>query len=403
MLTPDVWTSGVVVAQEISSEAAEACESGRVCQYLFDRTNNEFVSQLLGVLLPDILRTILIFAGAWFLVRIVRKTIRGVVRDLVERDSERADGTRKRIPLATTQSLDPARASMRTETLGNVLRSLASLVIWASALFIAVGSLRTVAIDLGPLIAGAGIVGVALGFGSQSLVKDFLSGIFMLIEDQYGVGDIVDVGPATGVVEGFTLRTTRLRDVEGVLWHVPNGEISRVGNLSQQWSRSLLDIPVAYNTDLDQAIDIIKRTADELWHDEAWRGLILEEPDVWGVEAFGDSAILIRVVLKVVPAQQWAVSRELRMRVKTAFDEASIEIPFPQQTVWVRNGASTEPSLYDREHADANQSEPARPNDDEPTGPNVGGGRVRRHARTGEYDSAPPDTAQDHESDKNAR
>jgi small conductance mechanosensitive channel len=252
------------------------------------------------------------------------------------------------------------------------------------------------------LIAGAGIVGVALGFGSQSLVKDFLSGIFMLIEDQYGVGDIVDVGPATGVVEGFTLRTTRLRDVEGVLWHVPNGEISRVGNLSQQWSRSLLDIPVAYTTDLDQAIEIIKRTADELWRDEAWRGLILEEPDVWGVEAFGDSAILIRVVLKVVPAQQWAVSRELRMRVKAAFDEAGIEIPFPQQTVWVRNGMDT-PSPYGREQAHADHSEPARPNDDEPTGPNDGGGRVRHPARTGEYDSAPPDTAQDHESDKNTR
>jgi small conductance mechanosensitive channel len=390
MWTPDVWTSGVTMAQQIfaqdvSEEAANACESGRVCQWVLDRTDNELISQLLGVLLPDILRTIVIFAVAWFMVRVVRKAIRRVVRDIVEREGERANG-RKRVPLASTQSLDPARAAMRAETLGNVLRSIASLVIWITAVFVAVGSLQTTAIELGPLIAGAGIVGVALGFGSQSLVKDFLSGIFMLIEDQYGVGDIVDVGPATGVVEGITLRTTRLRDVEGVLWHVPNGQISRVGNLSQQWSRSLLDIPVAYTTDLDEAIDIIKKTADELWHDPEWRGLVLEEPDVWGVEEFGESSILIRVVLKVVPAQQWAVSRELRIRIKAAFDQAGIEIPFPQQTVWIRDDGGTAPSIAD--------SSPPRPER---------GDRIRHHARTGEYDTAPPETAQDSGGDRDGR
>ena len=398
MWTSDSWLPSAVFAQEISTEAADACESGRVCQWLLDRTDNEFLSQLLGVLLPDILRTIFVFAVAWFLVRVVRRVIRRVVRDVVEREGERANGTRKRVPLAATQSLDPARAAMRTETLGNVLRSIASLVIWVTAVFVAVGSLNTANIELGPLIAGAGIVGVALGFGSQSLVKDFLSGIFMLIEDQYGVGDIVDVGPATGVVEGITLRTTRLRDVEGVLWHVPNGEISRVGNLSQQWSRSLLDIPVAYTTDLDEAIDVIKRTADELWNDPEWRSLILEEPDVWGVEQFGDSAILIRVVLKTVPAQQWAVSRELRMRVKAAFDDAHIEIPFPQQTVWVRDDNGTVANPYQSAPARSDHADGAERADRADRG-----NRIRHHARTGEYDSAPPDTAQDIDSDSDRR
>jgi small conductance mechanosensitive channel len=267
---------------------------------------------------------------------------------------------------------------MRTETLGNVLRSVASLVIWTVAVFVAITSLNTIDIELGPLIAGAGIVGVALGFGSQSLVKDFLSGIFMLLEDQYGVGDIVDVGPATGVVEGITLRTTRLRDVEGVLWHVPNGEIARVGNLSQQWSRSLLDIPVAYDTDLNAAISIIKQTADDLWADASWRGLVLEEPDVWGVEAFADSAILIRIVVKVVPAQQWAVSRELRLRIKSAFDDAGIEIPFPQTVVWVRD----EHAMTESDDAASGNGEIA-PRGREPE-------RSRPRARTGEYDTAPP-------------
>lgn len=330
-----MWSFSAIPADGITEEAANACARGTLCGEINQRINNDFVAQTLGVLIPDILRTALIIVVAWLVVRFVRRVIRTVVRDMVERDADHP--MRRHLRLASTQSLDPQRSAMRTETLGNVLRSVASIVIWTAALFIAVGSLRTVAIDLGPLIAGAGIVGVALGFGSQALVKDFLSGIFMLLEDQYGVGDIIDVGPATGVVEGITLRTTRLRDIEGVLWHVPNGQISRVGNLSQQWSRSLLDIPVAYATSVPHAIEVIKRTADELWREPGWREQVLEEPEVWGIEAFADDAMLIRLVLKVVPAKQWAVSRELRLRLKGAFDEAGIEIPFPQRTVWMRN------------------------------------------------------------------
>jgi len=374
-------TTGIVLAQGVSEEAADACKPGTVCDFFLERTDNEFASQLLGVAIPDILRTIAIVGLAWFLVRVVRKLIRRVVRDMVERDRERANGSRRRLPLAATQSVDPARAAMRTETLGTVLRSVASIIIWGAAIFVATASLDTVAIDLGPLIAGAGIVGVALGFGAQSLVKDFLTGLFMLIEDQYGVGDIVDVGPATGVVEGITLRTTRLRDIEGVLWHVPNGQISRIGNLSQQWSRSVLDIPVAYSTDLNHAIDVIKRTADELWRDRDWRSLVLEEPDVWGVEEFGDSAILVRVVLKVVPAQQWAVSRELRIRIKAAFDVAGIEIPFNTYSVFMRSDDDSATTPFG------------------PAMSNATPVRSHRRARTGEYDSAPPDTAQDHGGD----
>ena len=363
--------ASLLAAEGITEDAQTACDEGAVCQWFLTRTDNELISQFLGVLLPDVVRTVLIFMVAWFLVRVIRRTIRGIVENIVERDNRTSGTVRRRVPLASTQSLDPARAAMRTETLGTVLRSVASVVIWTAAIFVAAGSLNTIAINLGPLIAGAGIVGVALGFGSQSLVKDFLSGIFMLLEDQYGVGDIVDVGPATGVVEGITLRTTRLRDVEGVLWHVPNGEITRVGNLSQQWSRSLLDIPVSYSASIPHAIDIIKDTADEMWADPAWRGLVLEEPDVWGVEEFAESAVLIRVVTKVVPAQQWAVSRELRMRIKAEFDKAGIEIPYPQRTVWMRTDEPRET-------------------------PRDGNGRVHSHrARTGEYDSAPPGTAQD--------
>jgi small conductance mechanosensitive channel len=196
--------------------------------------------------------------------------------------------------------------------------------------------LGTFAINLGPLIAGAGIIGIALGFGAQDLVKDFLSGVFMLIEDQYGVGDIIDAGEATGVVEGVTLRSTRIRDVEGTLWHVPNGEIRRVGNMSQEWARSLLDVAVAYGADIDVVSELIQRVASEMAHEPAYQETFLDEPEMWGVQDLGNDAVALRLVIKTRPGEQWAISRELRRRIKNAFDAADVEIPFPQRTVWLR-------------------------------------------------------------------
>jgi moderate conductance mechanosensitive channel len=223
------------------------------------------------------------------------------------------------------------RAEQRIDALTGVLRSVTSFVILLIAGFLV---LDRVGINLAPLLAGAGIVGIAIGFGSQALVKDFLSGVFILVEDQYGVGDIVDLDMETsGTVEGVSLRTTRLRAVDGTVWHVPNGEIRRVGNRSQHWSRSLLDVEVAYDTDLEQAKAIIKRVADGVWRDDA---SVLEEPEVWGVEALGASGVSIRLVVKTTPSEQYRVSRMLRERIKQAFDEHGVEIPFPQQTVWHR-------------------------------------------------------------------
>jgi small conductance mechanosensitive channel len=157
----------------------------------------------------------------------------------------------------------------------------------------------------------------------------------MLVEDQYGVGDVIDVGDATGVVEEISLRTTRLRDVDGTVWFVPNGEIRRIGNKSQQWARAVLDVEVAYDTDIEVASEVIKRVADSVWHDELEHATVLEEPEIWGVQEFGASAIAIRLVLKVEPGEQWATAREVRKRLKAVFDTEGIEIPFPQRTVWM--------------------------------------------------------------------
>ena len=245
--------------------------------------------------------------------------------------------------------VDPRR-EQRADALGSVARSVVGVVIWSIAAIMVLGQ---IGIELGPLIAGAGIVGVALGFGAQDLVKDFLSGVFMLIEDQYGIGDIVDVGEAAGVVESISLRSTQVRDVEGTLWHVPNGEIRRVGNMSQDWARALLDIGVAYGSDLDAVGDVIRRVAVEMSEEEEYQELFLDEPELWGVQSLGADSVDIRLVIKVVPGQQWAIMRELRRRIKNALDAADIEIPFPQRTVWLRTekpmavgDADTEPFRF---------------------------------------------------------
>jgi small conductance mechanosensitive channel len=197
-------------------------------------------------------------------------------------------------------------------------------VIWSIAV---ITILDELGVNLGPLIAGAGIAGVALGFGAQSLVRDFITGLFMVIEDQYGVGDVIDVGLATGTVEALSLRTTRLRDLEGVVWHVPNGEIHRVGNKSQQWARALVDVGVAYDADLDTATDVIRAAAQSLHQDPEYSPLVLDEPDVLGIESLSSERVVIRVVIRTQPQQQNRVARALRSRIKAALDDAGIAVP----------------------------------------------------------------------------
>lgn len=336
-------------------------DPGFLCELVFDLTDSEGLAELTVFLLRPI-KVILIFLAAWFINRIVRRLIDRTVQRMVESQDAKLTETRseqtseepheesdmhrrlealrnlaiRRADRATEQA---ERGKQRAQTLGTVLRSIASLVLYSVAAFM---SLAEFEVNLGPLIASAGILGVAFGFGAQSLVKDFLTGIFMLVEDQYGVGDIVDVGDAAGVVEEVKLRTTKIRDVHGTLWHIPNGEIRRVANKSQEWARTVLDIEVAYDTDLNHAMTVIKEVADGLWEDAPENATILEEPEIWGVERFGADSIAIRLVLKVEPAEQWATGREVRRRLKAAFDEHGIEIPFPQRTIWVHQ-AKDEP------------------------------------------------------------
>ena len=340
---------------QVDSTTSEPCSGDNdfICDWIYDVTGNERVADAADWFVERPLTVLLIWVVAYIVNRLARSAIaRGeerMIRDrekrLAERQAEevedgrfedmemRARETSIELNLATEQ------AKQRARTLGSVMRSAASVVIFALAVLM---SLAEFNVNLGPLIAGAGIAGVALGFGAQSIVRDFLSGFFMLVEDQFSVGDVIDVGEATGVVEGIGLRTTQLRDVNGTLWYFPNGEIHRVANKSQQWARAVLDIEVAYDTDIEKASRVIKEVADQVWHEHVPSATIIEEPEVWGVEMFGESSVAIRLVCKVEPGEQWSTNRVIRRRVKEAFDREGIEIPFPQRVIWTKQAEPAE-------------------------------------------------------------
>lgn len=299
-------------------------DGGWACRETLEIGGSERVARAADFVLGTPLSILVIVIGALIINRLARRAVKGALRGLHSGPvKERLGGLRRRTPAALLETEEISlRATQRIEALATVLRSIVTAVVWGVALLLILGE---VGINLAPLLAGAGIIGIALGFGSQTLVKDFLTGMFILVEDQFGVGDIVDLDPGvTGTVEAVSLRTTRLRAVDGTVWHVPNGEIRRVGNKSQLWSRALLDIEVAYGTDLEHASNVIKAVADEVWkaHDE-----VLEEPELWGVENLGPSGVAIRLVVKTTPSDQWSISRELRQRIKAAFDREGIEIP----------------------------------------------------------------------------
>jgi small-conductance mechanosensitive channel len=216
------------------------------------------------------------------------------------------------------------RRKQRVRALGAILRSAASVTIFAIAGFVILGDLG---INLAPLLASAGVVGIAVGFGAQNLVRDYLSGIFMLVEDQYGVGDVITVGGATGTVENVTLRITRVRDVNGIVWHIRNGAIETVGNESQGWARAVIDFPVPFAADLAAIRELLARTGDVMWHEPTWRAVMLEAPEVWGAQAITKEEVVMRIVAKTAPLRQWEVEREMRARVKKALHDAGIMPP----------------------------------------------------------------------------
>jgi small-conductance mechanosensitive channel len=261
-------------------------------------------------------RIILIILGAWILTRIARLVGRKIIQYTEDDDP-------------TTKS----EREKRAETLVHIMRNGVKIFVYIVASFMV---LKEVGVDIAPLLAGAGIAGLAIGFGAQTLVKDFLTGFFILLENQYRVGDVVQIGQHSGLVEKIKLRTTVLRDLAGTVHIIPNGEVQAVNNMTYEWSRVVLSIGVAYKEDVDKVTSVLQDVGKKMRQDERFGPVMLEDPQILGVDDFGDSQVTITMLAKTSPLKQWDVARELRRRIKYAFDSQGIEIPFPHRTVFLR-------------------------------------------------------------------
>lgn len=328
---------------QMTTTSDDSCwnTEGSICRWVYTSTDgNEFLAQASDWLVDRPLRIALVLAVAWVLVRFTRRWVSRSIQRIVNPDRSAAARRFRRLGLEPPALLgvdliDPRRET-RAAVISSVIAGSLAVLIWSVAIITAAG---IAGLQLGPLIAGAGIAGIAVSFGAQDLVKDWIAGLFVLIEDHYGIGDVVDLGEAVGVVEHFSLRATTLRSVNGTVWHVPNGQVARSGNLSQVWSMALIDVDVAYNTDLETAQQLLHATAAEVCAEEEWAEHVLEPPEVLGVERFGADGITLRLRVKTVAGQQWALQRRLRAAIKEAFDRSQVEIPFPQRTVWMRMAA----------------------------------------------------------------
>lgn len=262
-----------------------------------------------------------IVLGAVVIHLVLRRAIT-IVTNRALKSAEQRRSTGK--PKALLGAAAAVRVQQRTATLGSMLRSITAVVVWTIAILTL---MSVIGLPLTPLLASAGVGGIALGFGAQSLVKDFLSGVFMMIEDQYGVGDIIDTGEVTGTVEEVSLRVTRLRDASGQVWYVRNGEILRIGNITQGWSTVMVDIPIASDEDPQRAIDVLATAAEEFAADQQWDSVLIDPPSVLGVESVVGGTMTIRLKLTTAPNQQWSPMRALREACLTAVSQAGIRGP----------------------------------------------------------------------------
>lgn len=266
--------------------------------------------------LKGILHIIVILILTWLALRLAKRISAGLIRLIIRQK-------------------DDEEFQKQTKTLGNIVRyALISIIVAISGITV----LREVGIDIGPILATAGIGGLAIGFGAQSLVKDVISGFFILMEDQIRVGDVVEIGGKSGSVEKINLKTTVLRDLAGNVHYIPNGQISVVTNMTKEYSRYVFEIGVAYKEDVDEVMEVIKKIDEEMRYDPEFKDDILEPIEVLGVDQFADSAVIIKARTTTLPVKQWRVAREFNRRIKKRFDELKIEIPFPHVTVYMGEG-----------------------------------------------------------------
>src|SRR6056297_536672 len=270
------------------------------------------------------LRILLILIIVWIAIKLLKKVLGRLEQHLVLRGQIEGE--------------PPTESAKRVNTLINLVRQAIYLAIWITVILVV---LREVGLDIAPLLAGAGILGLAVGFGAQNLVRDIITGFFIIMENQIRVGDVAIVNNTGGLVEQINFRTIVLRDLSGVVHIFPNGTVTTLSNMTQEWSAYVFELGVAYKEDTDQVTEVIRDVCTEMQSDEIFGPLILEEAEMFGVEKFGDSAVIIKGRIKTKPIRQWSVGREFNRRVKFAFDAKGIEIPFPHRTLYA--GEATKP------------------------------------------------------------
>jgi moderate conductance mechanosensitive channel len=318
-------------------QALASCDGNALCDFIYRETHLDWLAESSYYLLIKPLRIVLIIVAATVLRYIAQRMIKRITRSA-------SSGTRTGIfqPLRDRESdsaqeppgVRTERRRQRAEALGSVLRSIVSVSIFSVAVMLVLGELG---VQLAPLIASAGIVGVALGFGAQNLVKDFIAGLFMLLEDQYGVGDVVDVGEASGTVEEVGLRITTIRDARGVLWYIRNGEIVRVGNRSQGWALVIVDVPVGF-AGVEEATAVLAGATASLAEDPVFAADLLDPPEVLGIEQLTVDGAVVRISAKTSSTAQWRVGRELRRRLTEALEGAGITAAISASRVFFRSG-----------------------------------------------------------------
>lgn len=282
-------------------------------------------------------RVLLVLVLAFIAVKVINKCVPKLRARIVQIMSRHAG--------ASTIELEK-----RAATLGGIFRKTASVIVWGMAV---VTSLSLVGVNIGPILAGAGVVGLAVGFGAQNLVRDAISGLFILLENQIRVDDVAIINGTGGLVEEINLRTTVLRGLDGVVHVFPNGAITSLSNMTREYSYYVFDIGVAYREDTDRVVEVLREIADELMREEKYRTLILAPLEVLGVDRFADSAVVIKARIKTLPIRQWEVGREMNRRIKKRFDELGIEIPFPHRTVYL--GETSRPFRIEMDGPDRNR------------------------------------------------
>ncbi|TDD05770.1 mechanosensitive ion channel family protein [Saccharopolyspora terrae] len=297
----------------------------RWCQAVFDWTQNAWLASYADLLIAKPLQIVLVLLIAFLVRWLVHRTINRLTRGN-GKPPKLLSPLRERRGDSLTYELLSERRRQRAKTIGSVLKSLTSFLIFGLAVIYV---LQVLGVQIAPVLASAGVLGVAVAFGAQNLVRDFLSGMFMMVEDQYGVGDVVDLGEASGSVEAVGLRVTTLRDINGTVWYVRNGEILRVGNSSQGFAVAVVDFPISHNSDVQKAIEVAGKVATDATSKEPLSNDVLEPPEMLGVDQITSDTVTLRLTVKVRPGRQWAVQRRLRVEVKRAYDDSAIEPPYP--------------------------------------------------------------------------